>query len=320
MTRLLITGATGFLGVPAVRLASGHFEVHAVARAVGERRGVSPVLASKEEAAHGVYFHACDLLNADDAVRLIEAVRPTHLLHLAWIATPGVYWTSPENHRWVEASKRLLRAFARCGGTRAVVAGSCAEYDWTAAGVCRERATPTRPHTTYGRCKRELGKWAEAFGRARGVNVAWVRLFFLYGPRENPARLVPSVAKALLSGLPAACSAGTQRRDFLHVDDVAGALVALTRSDLSGPVNVGSGDAVAVRDVIELVAEACGRPDLVRLGQRATPASEPPLLAADVGRLRDELGWRPRTDLASGLRNTVDWWRTTGSEGVRKCG
>jgi nucleoside-diphosphate-sugar epimerase len=307
MTRLLITGATGFLGVPAVRAASGRFEVHAAARA-------------PSESAPGVHFHAADLLTRDGAAELIETVRPTHLLHLAWIATPGAFWTDPGNYHWVEASKRLLWAFARCGGRRAVVAGTCAEYDWTAEGVCREFDTPTRPHTIYGRCKLELGRWAAEFGRARGVSVASARLFWLYGPREHPDRLVPSVARALLAGLPAPCTAGTQQRDFLHVADVADALIALTGAETTGPVNVASGEAIAVRDVVARVAEAVGRPELVRFGARPTPAGEPPLVVADVSRLRDEVGWRPRIGLADGLVETVGWWRSTGSEGARKCG
>jgi nucleoside-diphosphate-sugar epimerase len=318
MNRLLITGATGFLGVPCVRAASEHFEVHAAARQCGPLAPRAEMATAR--GANGPHYHPCDLLEPGAAVRLVEEARPTHLLHLAWIATPGVYWTSPENHRWVEASKRLLLAFARCGGRRAVVAGTCAEYDWGAAGRCHEFATPTRPHTTYGRCKLELSRWAAAFGRERGVEVAWARLFFPYGPRDHAARLVPSVARALLSGVPASCSAGEQRRDFVHVDDAADALVALARSTLTGPVNVGTGEPVAVRTVIELVAQACGRPELVRLGERPTPAGEPPLLAADVGRLRDELGWRPRTELAAGLRATVDWWRWSEFGGARKCG
>jgi nucleoside-diphosphate-sugar epimerase len=255
-----------------------------------------------------VSFHSCDLLDPATAARLIDEVRPTHLLHLAWIAKPGVYPSSPENHLWVEASKRLLLAFARCGGTRAVVTGSCAEYDRD-AGVCHETRTPTRPHTTYGLCKLALSRWAAAFGRERGVQVAWARLFWMYGPRESPARLVPSVARALLAGQPAACSVGTQVRDFLHVNDVADALVALVPSELNGSVNVGSGEAVSVRDVISQVAQACGRPELVRFGGRETPEDEPAHLVADTTRLRDELGWRPRIDLASGLRETVRWWR-----------
>ncbi len=304
MKRLLITGATGFIGEPAVRLARDHFEVHTASRAPGPSR-----------AAH----HTCDLLDHDAPAKLIRAVRPTYLLHLAWIATPGTYWTAPDNQKWLEASKRLLVAFAQNSGRRAVTVGSCAEYDWSAAGVCREADTPTRPHTPYGECKLALGKWATGFGRLRDVPTAHARLFWMYGPREHPARLVPSVATALLAGAPALCTAGTQRRDFLHVDDAAGALVALLRSTLVGNVNVGSGEPVTVRDVIDRVAHACGRPELVKLGARETPMADPPLLAADVSRLRDELGWAPKIDLTSGLEQTVAWWRAAGSEGATKC-
>ncbi len=303
--RLLITGATGFIGLPAWCAAQGTFDVHATARRPG--------------ASGAMRVHPCDLLAPGAAEQLISEVRPTHLLHLAWIATPGTYWTAQDNHRWVTASKHLLLAFARAGGERAVITGSCAEYDWTAAEVCREIDTPLRPHTVYGRCKLELSEWAAAFGRARGVRVAWARLFWMYGPCEHPARLVPSVARALLAGTPAPCTAGTQERDFLHVDDVAGALVTLTRSSLTGSINIGSGEPVAVRDVIAGVARACGRADLVRLGARPTPPGEPPRISADVTRLRDELGWRPQVDLATGLRETANWWRGEG-QGVRKCG
>ena len=86
--------------------------------------------------------------------------------------------------------------------------------------------------------------------------------------------------------------------------------ISLLDSDIVGPLDVGSGEPVAVKTVIETGARACGRPDLVRLGARPTRASEPPLLVADVSRLRDELGWRPRIALDDGLRECVNWWRT----------
>jgi nucleoside-diphosphate-sugar epimerase len=286
MNRLLVTGGTGFLGEPCARAASGMgFEV----RAVGSRD--------------------CDLLQPGAAARLIETVRPTHLLHLAWIATPGVFWESADNWRWLRASQELLLAFARAGGVRAVTAGTCAEYDWTAGGTLHERNTPTRPATTYGRAKLALGAWANALGRARGISAAHARLFWMYGPREHPARLVPSVANALLRGEPALCSEGTQARDFLHAHDIADALVRLVGSDVRGPVNVASGAPVPVREVVQHVAAATGRADLVRFGARPTSPNEPPVLVADVARLRNELNWTPRVPLAGGLGETVNWWR-----------
>jgi nucleoside-diphosphate-sugar epimerase len=307
MNRLLITGATGFLGAPCVLRALSEFEVHAVARKCSERPGLprSSSDHGRGKPGRSPSFHLCDLFNAVAVKELLAAVRPTHLLHLAWIATPGMYWTSPENHRWVEASKQVLTAFAEHGGRRAVIAGTCAEYDWTGDGVCREFETETRPATLYGQCKNGLREWVEGCS----LSFVWARLFFLYGPREHTARLVPSVARSLLAGEVAECSAGTQERDFLHVDDVADALISLLKSDLEGPVNVGSGEAVPVGSVIETVARACRRPDLVRLGARPTPVTEPPLLVADVTRLRDELGWRQRIALDDGIRESVDWWR-----------
>lgn len=141
------------------------------------------------------------------------------------------------------------------------------------------------------------------------ASVAWPRLFFLYGPREHPARLVPSVTNALLAGQPAECTAGTQQRDFLHVEDAAAALVQLVLSDVTGPVNIGSGEAVSVKTVVETIADIVGRPDLLRLGAKPMPPNEPPLLVADVRRLRNEVKWAPRIGLRQGLEDTVVWWR-----------
>jgi nucleoside-diphosphate-sugar epimerase len=239
------------------------------------------------------------------AGELMVAIQPTHLLHLAWVATPGVYWTSPDNPRWVEASLRLIEAFAAHGGQRVAVTGTCAEYDWSAGGACHETDTPTRPATLYGTCKDELRLKAEQ----SKLSLAWARLFFLYGPREHPARLVPSVANALLAGQPAETTAGDQERDFLHVEDAADALVQLLLSDVAGPVNIGSGEPVAVRSVVETIAGIVGRPDLLRLGAKPMPSNEPLQLYADVARLRHEVGWRPRIGLRQGLADTVAWWR-----------
>jgi nucleoside-diphosphate-sugar epimerase len=239
----------------------------------------------------------------------MATVQPTHLLHLAWVTTPGVYWTSPENRRWMTASQKLLEAFAAFRGKRVVLTGSCAEYDWTAVGQCHEYRTPTTAATLYGQCKNALHESATAFARNRGLSLAWARLFFLYGPREHPARLVPSVARALLAGEPAECSAGTQSRDFLHVDDAADALVTLLLSQVTGPVNVASGEAVSIREVVEAIAAEVGRPDLPRFGARPTAPDEPSQLFADVSQLRREVGWVPRIDLKKGLADTVTWWR-----------
>jgi len=234
-------------------------------------------------------------------------------LHFAWIATPGVYWQSADNFRWLAASEHLLRRFRALGGVRAVMAGSCVEYDWSKGGVCEERssllADAAAGLSPYATAKIALQKSLAEFAEQENLSAAWGRIFFQYGPYEHPDRLVPSVIRHLLMNQEALCTHGRQVRSFLHVADVGAAFAQLLDSEVQGPVNVGSDEAVALSDLIGLIAQQIGRADLVRLGARSPPTDEPPILLPDVHRLRDEVQWRPRLSLNEGIRDTIAWWR-----------
>jgi nucleoside-diphosphate-sugar epimerase len=293
--RVLLTGATGFIGRGAASsLRERGFEVHAV---------------SRNPPATDVTWHAADLLEPGASERVVGDVRPTHLLHLAWEATPGVYWTSPDNLRWVEASLALLRAFAQAGGERAALAGTCAEYEWTDETRCVEGETPLRPATLYGTAKHGLREIGERFAAQAGFELAWGRVFFVFGPHEHPARLASSVAAALVRGERAETSHGAQVRDFLYSEDLAAAFAALLDSAAQGAVNLASGDARPIRELVEALAAAAGRPDLLALGARPAAASEPAAIVADVRRLREEVGWAPPRTLEQRAADTIAWWR-----------
>ncbi len=296
MKRVLLTGGGGFIGrnCLAPLLARG-FEVHSVCT------GAPPADPA------GIHWHRADLLDPTQVAALLPAVRPTHLLHFAWFAVPGRYWTALENVRWVQASLDLVQAFAEGGGQRVVMAGSCAEYDWH-YGCCSEAYTPLQPATLYGVCKHSLQQVLAAYATQADLRAAWGRVFFVYGPHEHEARLVASVIRSLLRGAPARCSAGTQLRDFLYVADVATAFVALLDSTVTGALNIGSGQPLAVRTLVMQIAEYLGRTDLVQLGVLPTAPNDPPLLIADVRRLTDEVGWVPAYTTAQGLERTIGWW------------
>ena len=184
--------------------------------------------------------------------------------------------------------------------------GTCAEYDWTAAHEpLREHSSPVAPATLYGVAKDALRRLAWAYAQQVGFELAWGRLFFPYGPGESPGRLVASVADALLAGRLAETSSGLQRRDFLYVDDVAAAITALLGSAVVGPVNIASGEAVLMADVVDRVAALAGHPELVRKGALPDRDGDPRLLVGDVTRLRDEVGFRPTIDLQVGIEATV---------------
>jgi nucleoside-diphosphate-sugar epimerase len=299
VTRILVTGASGFVGLPLLdQLAGRGHDLHALSAH------------RPEGAREGVRWWQCDLGEPAAVGRLLEQLQPEQLVHLAWYVEPGRFWHSAENVVWVERSLALLRAFALAGGRRAVCVGTCAEYDWSASSEpFDELRSPLAPATLYGTAKDALRRLAAAYAELEQIELAWGRLFFLYGPREAPTRLVPAVINALLAGQPAETTAGRQRRDFLHVEDVAGALAALLDSSLTGPINIASGQAVPIAEVVELIAAAIGRPELLRRGALPDRADEPALLAANATRLREEVGYRPRWSLEEGLADTVAWWR-----------
>jgi nucleoside-diphosphate-sugar epimerase len=294
MKKVLVTGGSGFVGRACFSgLLDRGFEVHAATHR-------SPPNTA------GIRWHRGDLRESTIIGSLMSRIRPTHLLHLAWCTQPGSFWTSPENPEWLDRSIGLFQMFAQCGGKRIVATGSCAEYDWS-AGVCHEATTPCRPTTLYGRTKLAAATYLNAMSR-HGLSTAWARLFFLYGPGASDRRMPGVVISALSRNVPAQCSDGTQRRDFLHITDAASALVSLLDSDLSGAVNVCSGEAVPIRDMAIRVAELMGKRELLQLGALPQSPHEPPLIIGDCTRLRLELNRAPQFRLSEGLRDTITHW------------
>lgn len=283
--RILITGGSGFIGrhtIPAL-----------------EARGFDVVSPSSTE---------MNALDAASVTNAIHRLKPTHVLHCAWIATPGVYQESPENERWKNASMHLFREAIACGATRIVGVGSCFEYTWPET-PCIEDITPTDSATTfYGRMKNECRTELMTLASEKNISAAWGRVFFLYGPGEPEKKLIANVITTLLKGETAQCTHGRQIRDFSYVKDVGNALATLVDSDVRGPVNIASGEAVALKDLIMTAARMIDAEDHVALGAREAPPNEPPVIAADITKLKTT-GWTRRYTHEEALKETIEWWK-----------
>lgn len=297
MKRVLLTGASGFVGLHCIEplLARG-YEVHATS--------TKP----REGDTRGAHWHRVDLLDSDAVRELAATVKATHLLHLAWYVVPGKLITAAENFSWVTASMALVDAFAKGGGNRVVASGSAYEYDWN-YGFCGERLTPSVPNTPYGACKQALRTLVESYCANVGLSAAWARIFFLYGPNEHPGRLVPSVILSLLKGEGAKSSHGRQIRDYMHVQDVADGLVSILDSNVTGTLNVCSGQATTIRDIVLTIGQIVQRPELILLGALPARANDAHMVVGDNARLLAEVEWSQRWNLEGGLRQTVEWWR-----------
>ena len=289
--RVLLTGATGFIGSHVLpHLVNAGYDVHAVCR-------------YKETVFNeDVEYHRCDLLSQDDVESVVWEIDPTHVLHLAWCIDQVDYGTTRNNVAWVTATNNLFRAFdasiaAPVG--RMVVAGTCFEYA-PVSGVYDEFLIERNPTTLYGNCKDITHSLMNSYD----FSSAWARIFYLYGPNEMPNRLVPAVINKLLVGEVFECNNPNLIRDYLYVDDVAAALVAILDSNIKGPVNVGNGSPITIANLINVIVNKIGG-DVV---YKETKSNEANMIVAKNNRLKS-LGWEPRYDLGSGLDATIEYWR-----------
>lgn len=305
--KLLVTGGTGFVGQHVLRLlAQEDLEIHLAVKP-DETAAATEALAKRFP--NRIHTVALDLLDPTSVRRCLTELRLTHLLHLAWYAEPGKFWASPLNNSFESASQALVTEFYNGGGKKAVIAGTSAEYDWKSGGRLMARTSALSPATLYGQAKLNLFRALDEQTKQNPGSLAWGRIFWLYGEGEVLNRLVSSAFHSLIQGRPFQTTHGQQRRDFLHVEDVARAFVTALKTDLSGAFNVSSGHPVQVKDLLAEIGRLTGRMDLIQFGAVPLKADEPAELFGDIQELT-ACGYSPQIDLNLGLQRTYSWWKT----------
>jgi nucleoside-diphosphate-sugar epimerase len=298
-TSILLTGAAGFFGAHLARLLVG--QGHHVTAIV--RPGTDPWrIADLKSRLTIISGDLTDLAGMRDRIR---AQRPEMCIHLAWKGWSGKA-EADANMSSLGVSLELLRFMPALSCQRFVAAGTCFEYDLT--GQTLSETSPLRPHDLYGGCKKSLFEVAQEFSALTGISVVTPRIFYSYGPLEDARRLVPSIVQALLRGQVAKATAGAQVRDYLHVADIASAVLTIANSKATGAVNVASGDPVTIAQIATRIAGVLGRPELLELGALPYREGEPMHILGNSQKLR-ALGWSPKYSLDDGLAETVEWWQ-----------
>jgi nucleoside-diphosphate-sugar epimerase len=289
--RIAVTGAAGFLGRAFVRhaTAAGH-PVAALLRPTSRTLPTHPAVT----VAVGTLADP----PWDDLAHFAADV----CVHAAWTTDAGVYLRSPENHRYLEESLAFVAGMTARGVEHVVALGTCAEYQPSPRPL-QEARSPLGPGSPYAHAKHELRLALGERLRADGVGLAWARVFQPYGTGEPPARLCSMVARRLADGQRVELDTPHAVRDWIHVDDVAAALLTLVERRVDAIVNVGTGVGRTVEHIALAIADLLDRRDLVATG--SAPGDELDVRVADAGRLR-ELGWKPRVDLGAGLAMLVE--------------
>jgi UDP-glucuronate 4-epimerase len=296
--RYLVTGAAGFIGSQLLRtlIERGH-------DATGWDAFTDyydPAL--KEENARDLPVERIDI--ADDRLDLDGLDGVFHLAGQPGVASFGEVFPVYVRQN-VLASRRLFEA-AAAAGTRVVLASSSSIYGDAAAYPTREDAIP-RPLSPYGITKQACEHLAYAYAAEFGLEVATVRYFTIYGPRQRPDMAFTKMVSCLAEGRPFDLYGdGSQSRSFTYVDDaVAATIAAMERAPGGATYNVGGGAEVSMLEAIEVLGRVSGRRlEVVRHPRREGDAAR---TAADTSRIRADLGWEPVTGFEEGLAAQWRW-------------
>jgi nucleoside-diphosphate-sugar epimerase len=301
--RILVTGATGFIGSNlACRLTVEGGTVAVVVRPHSRTWRLDDVISRT------TVLHA-DLSDAARVQQAFSDFRPDVVYH---IAAAGV---DPRNQNAqamlnsnVLGSWNVALAAQGSGVSRLVFSGTAGVYDDSDSPI--GESGNLKPRTMYAASKVTAWFLTEALLSNSGISTVNLRLFTPYGPGDWPSRLIPQVIRKATKDEDIELTSGRQSRDFVYIGDVIEALIrAGSREGGTGVINIGSGRATTVRDVVGTVLELTGSKSKAIFGALADREDEIWRVCADVTRVREVLRWKAATPLAEGLGKTIEWIR-----------
>jgi len=304
--KVLVTGATGFVGANvAMRLLREGHEVHAPVRAESNKWRIA-------EVENELNLHEVDLRDFLAVKKMVEEIKPEIIMHLA---TYGAYPTRQTEFEKIFETNyfgtaNLVRACDSVEYECFINTSSSSEYGLTDKKMA-EGDLP-KPVNYYGATKTAATVFCQTHARISGKPIITTRLFSVYGPWEEPSRLVPLALKSCIKGEKLALGDGKTKRDFIYTVDVENAYLELmTRADLTGEIlNIGTGTQYAVREMVEMIAKKSGADSaLLEWGKLPTRNLEAENWVADMRKAHRILKWRAKESLESGVEKSVEWMR-----------
>jgi nucleoside-diphosphate-sugar epimerase len=248
--------------------------------------------------------HETDLCDPATLLPPDAPAEPFTLVHLAWNTARGPLLGAQTEH--IHCLARLLDYWRPRGLVRVLLTGSGEEYGQR-GGWLGEEDSPEGTLSPYGWGKAVAAQLSRAWAQTSGIPVVWLRPFLVYGPGQRGNMVIPYALRQALAGLPAEFSDGQQCRDFVYVDDVVEAFFQALSIVQTGwqAINLGTGNPVQVREVLETLANHFGVLHRFRFGVLERRPGEPDIQVADPRRAMEVLGWRARIGWREGIGRLV---------------
>jgi len=315
MTRVLVTGAAGFIGSHLVEalLARGDAVTGVDSFDPFYPRAVKEANLATARRHPGFALHELDVLDHAALAPLLDA--GTVVVHLAAKAGVRPSLADPAGYARanVEGTAAVLLAMRRAGATRLVFGSSSSVYGDDTPAPFTEDAPAMRPLSPYGATKRAGELLVGTLVPVDGLRAMSLRFFTVYGPRQRPDLAIHAFARRMARGEPVTLFGdGTSARDYTYCDDVVRGILAAadwTGGDAPGHeiVNLGGRRAVPLGEMAAAVALATGCTPRLEWGP--PQPGDVRLTAADTGRAERLLGWRPEVAFEEGLRRFAAWFR-----------
>jgi len=301
--RVLVTGATGFIGSHlAERLAAEEAEVTLAIEPGASTANVTGILGK-------VRVYEVDLRDGQKVRQLVRECQPSKVYHLAAV---GVTEPDVDPRLAVQVNVlgtlNLLEALRETECDCFVNTGTCYEYGHNAPPMREDQMVD--PVNAYAASKSAAWLFCNMYHRTRGYPIVTVRPFTAYGPRQSIRVLIPQAILSALRGQDFEMTGGEQTRDFTYVDDVVEGYVraSLSEKAIGQTINLGTGEEHAIKDVVRKVLELMGNPVRPLIGALPYRPGEIRRLYADSSKARELLGWQPQVGLDEGLGKTIAWY------------
>jgi UDP-glucose 4-epimerase len=305
--RVLVTGATGFIGSHLCRrLLDDGAEVHALTSTVSSVYPVRLV-----DIRDRITLHGGNLNDSGAMDSVVERADPAVVFHLGAYTHVGKSWERVDEciQTNIHGSVNLLQALARSNYERFVYTSTSEVYGDVAVPFQEDAVVD--PLSPYSVSKYAGERFCRMLHRGRGWPIVVVRPFNAYGPAQSPDRVIPEIIVKALRGERLAMTEGHQTREFNYVDDLADGFVrAATVPGIEGEVfNIGGGEELSMRELATTTLALMGDPIVAEFGALPERPTEIWSMRADVTKATKVLGLPPARPLRDGLEQTIAWYR-----------